>query len=647
MGIKSFQKKYKNRNNVVKVNTYRAFPFILLLLSFYLYSCQNNKSEPGKSNEKDTNAVIELLKNAYKNIGVNSKSAIEYGNKATELAQTIDYKKGYVKGMLYIGQVHMVDNDYVLAKRYFISALKYSKENELNDFTPVCLGSLGIVSERLCNYDESIKYYKQCQEAYIHNHDSVGIIKSKINISNSYSAIGERSKAANELLSGIKIAEAINNDEVKCICLNNLSILYQAMGKNDEALKYLFETENISKKTGDTANLANVYNNIGLTYQALNKSDLALKYYIMSAEIRRQMNDKNGISIAYNNIGSLRYDAKDYPTSLEYFKKAYNLSQETHNLLSSSKYLKNISDALIEMGRVKEAIGYLNKSLSIAYEINASNEKSTALFALSDAYEKSNDYKQAYKYFKAYATYSDSLNILQNNKAVEELKIQYESEKKEQQINRLEKEKELAKTNQILLIGLIILTAFIGILIFLWQRNKYLKNRQLTEFEQSLMHEKLEISKLEQNSLKQKLEFKEKELVNLALIIVQKIEFIDSLKNEIKNLQKDSNVTKSDILNKINLLISSNSKIDKELSEFRMRVDNVNKTFFKKLEEKFPTITENEKKLSALLRINLSSKDIASINNISPSSVDMSRYRLRKKLNLSNKENIVDFLNSL
>lgn len=627
--------------------TYSFFPVILFLSLFFIYSCQNNNPEQGKLNEKDTNAVIELLKNTYKNIGVNSKSAIEYVNKAIELAQTIDYKKGYVKGMLYLGQVHMVNNDYVQAKRYFISALKYSEENELNDYIPVCLGSLGIASERLCNYDESIKYYKQCQEAYINNHDSVGIIKSKINISNVYSAIGERSKAATELLSGIKIAEAINNDEVKCFCLNNLSILYQAMGKNEEALKYLFETENISKKIADTTNLANVYNNIGLTYQALNKSDLALKYYIMSAEIRQQMNDKNGISIAYNNIGSLRYDAKDYPTSLEYFKKAYNLSIETHNLLSSSKYLKNISDALIEMGRVKEAIEYLNKSLSIANAIHASNEKSTALFALSKAYEKTNDYKQAYIYFKAYAMNSDSLNILQNNKAVEELKIKYESEKKEQHINRLEKEKELAKTNQIMLIGLIILTIIIGILIFLWQRNKYLKNKQLIEFEQSLMHEKLEKSRLEQNNLKQELEFKEKELVNLALIIVQKIEFIDSLKNEIKKIQKDSNITKFDILNKINLLITSNSKIDKELADFRLRVDNVNKAFFKKLEEKFPTITENEKKLSALLRINLSSKDIASIMNISPTSVDMSRYRLRKKLNLSKDENIVDFLNSL
>ncbi len=628
-------------------NLFKVFSLLLLLSSCCLYSCQNNQSESGQNNLKDTNAVIELLKKAYNNIGVDSKAALEFGNKAVDMAQTIDYKKGYVKGMLYIGQVHMTNNDYVLAKRYFISALKYSEENDLNDFVPVCLGSLGITSERLCNYDESIKYYMQCQKAYIKNHDSVGIIKSQINISNVYSAIGERSKAANELLSGIKTAEAINNDGVKCICLNNLSILYQAMGKNDEALKYLFETEKISIKTCDTVNLANVYNNIGLTYQALHKSDLALKYYIMAAEIRRQMNDKNGISTSYNNIGSLRFDAKDYPTSLEYFKKAYDLSKETHNLLSSSKYLKNISDALVEMGRINEAIEYLDKSLSIANEINASNEKSTALFALSEAYEKINDYKQAYKYFKAYAAYSDSINILQNNKAVEELKIQYESEKKEQQISRLEKEKELAKTNQILLIGLIILLAFMAIFIFLWQRNKFIKNKQLADYEQSLMNEKLEKSKLEQNNLKQELEFKEKELVDLALIIVQKIEFIDSLKNEIKNLQKDANVSKSDILNKLNLLVSSNSKIDKELSEFRMRVDNVNKAFFKKLEEKFPAITENEKKLSALLRINLSSKDIASINNISPSSVDMSRYRLRKKLNLSNEENIVDFLNSL
>ncbi len=631
-----------------KIIYQKTFLGLLLFVFFVSTSCQNKKNNSAKNTfQNDTNGVIELLKLENQYSISNPGLAINYGNQAIALSQSLDYKTGYIKGMLYLGQVYMKGNDYVMAKRYFISSLKYSRENELNNFIPVCLGSLGIVSEKLCNYPESIGYYTQCKDAFTKIHDSIGIIKSHINISNVYKAIGERSKAVSVLLDGIKTSEAIGDESIKCVCLNNLSILYQDMGKNDEALKYFFEVEEITRKSSDSSNLANAYNNIGLTYQALKNNELALKYYLLAAEIKQRMNDKSGMAIALNNIGSVRYDAKDYPLALEYFKKAYLVSEETQDLQSSSKYLKNMSDALIETGKFNEAFDCLNKSLSIARTINASDEKITALQALSNAYIKINDYRQGYEYFKAYSEFNDSLHLMQNNRDVEEMKNRYESDKKEQQINRLEQEKEFAKTTQLMLLGLAILLIIIGILIFLWQRNKSIKNRQHTEYRQSLMEEKLTVSKLEQQNLKQELEFKEKELVNMALFIVQKIEFMEILNNELKALQKEAPGVKNEIVNKLSQLISANVKIDKERTDFQLHVDKVNQSFFKKLKERFPNITENEKKLSALLRINLSSKDIASIYNISPSSVDMSRYRLRKKLNLVNDENIVDFLNSI
>ena len=82
-------------------------------------------------------------------------------------------------------------------------------------------------------------------------------------------------------------------------------------------------------------------------------------------------------------------------------------------------------------------------------------------------------------------------------------------------------------------------------------------------------------------------------------------------------------------------------------SDFETRFEHAFDSFFKVLLEKFPTLTPNERKLCALLRSGLSSKDIAMLTFQNPQSVDVARYRLRKKLNLINDENLIDFLLSI
>ena len=79
-------------------------------------------------------------------------------------------------------------------------------------------------------------------------------------------------------------------------------------------------------------------------------------------------------------------------------------------------------------------------------------------------------------------------------------------------------------------------------------------------------------------------------------------------------------------------------------NDFETRFENAFDSFYRVLLEKFPSLTPNERKLCALLRSGLSSKDIAILTFQNPQSVDVARYRLRKKLNLVTEENLIDFL---
>ncbi|WP_064196538.1 MULTISPECIES: LuxR C-terminal-related transcriptional regulator [Emticicia] len=99
-------------------------------------------------------------------------------------------------------------------------------------------------------------------------------------------------------------------------------------------------------------------------------------------------------------------------------------------------------------------------------------------------------------------------------------------------------------------------------------------------------------------------------------------------------------------LNQIIKLIDNNIASGHDWQIFEQNFNRVHEEFFKKLLEKFPDLTPGDLKLSAYLRMNLSSKEIAQLLNITYRSVELKRYRLRKKLHLETEENLVEWLMS-
>jgi phosphate/sulfate permease/DNA-binding CsgD family transcriptional regulator len=201
--------------------------------------------------------------------------------------------------------------------------------------------------------------------------------------------------------------------------------------------------------------------------------------------------------------------------------------------------------------------------------------------------------------------------------------------------------------------------SFLLLLLVIWftikiRKNKQKQNRLVQNLENkySLKIENFEISledyKVKQNDLDKELKFRQSEMVTMAMNIIQKNEFLSSLKSEIieiKSSVKDPEARQA--FNRLSLMISQNLSIDRDREKFQMHINEQNSNFLRLLSEKYPSITENEKRLTVLLRLNLSSKEIASILNISPKSVEMNRYRLRKKLKVSPKVNLSDFIRDL
>jgi ligand-binding sensor domain-containing protein len=154
-----------------------------------------------------------------------------------------------------------------------------------------------------------------------------------------------------------------------------------------------------------------------------------------------------------------------------------------------------------------------------------------------------------------------------------------------------------------------------------------------------------EIIRLQNAKLANEVSFKNKELADTTLHLVERSDALNKVKDTLQRLYKnDSN--NSDLKKALHLL-NDIEKNDSDWDKFAASFDEINNDFLKKLRIKFPGLTHNDQKLCAYLQLNLSSKEIAQLLNISIRGVEISRYRLRKKLGIPTEKAIGDFLNEV
>jgi DNA-directed RNA polymerase specialized sigma24 family protein len=206
-----------------------------------------------------------------------------------------------------------------------------------------------------------------------------------------------------------------------------------------------------------------------------------------------------------------------------------------------------------------------------------------------------------------------------------------------------------------LLLGLLLI---IVILIYLFFRQQKMRlkteNELLQQQNQYFQAQKnlsgLEVSavQLENNLLSQKLEAKRREYITTALSISAQREFLQMVAarlNEMKDCADPE--LKDKQLNELIVTVNQKMSFSREMDNFYAQIELIHKDFRLKLNSLFPNLTEQEKKLAILLRLNLTSKEMSTLLGISPKSVEIARYRFRKRIGIGQRENLTDFLQNL
>jgi len=159
-----------------------------------------------------------------------------------------------------------------------------------------------------------------------------------------------------------------------------------------------------------------------------------------------------------------------------------------------------------------------------------------------------------------------------------------------------------------------------------------------------LEHSENEIVALRNEKLETEVNFKNKELATTTMHLVQRGKLMSKIKEGLMLIKDADQVNKQDELIKVLKLINEAEKSDSDWDHFAIHFDQVHSDFLAKLKSKFPELSQNDLKMCAYLKMNFSSKEIAQLLSVTIRAVEVSRYRLRKKLNLPSNINLFDYI---
>jgi len=359
---------------------------------------------------------------------------------------------------------------------------------------PAVLINIGQVHFKLGNMDSNIFYNTQAATLS----DIPGLEETYSaaigNLGYTYKTMGNFEKALEYYNKALEISKKINMPSWIATDLNNIANVYTLWEKYDIAKNYLRQAIAIDEEANSLATLEIKLNNLGYAYQQTGDLDSAMILFKRSAEIAEELGRMGNLAVRKINIGLLYYEKGDYTLAAKYVKEGLETNRQLGFKLSVAGALQSLGMIKIAQRQWKEAEEYLNDALKMALELDARIILERIYDNRSKLYENTGQSQKALNAYRKYTAIRDSQFTIQSQEKLAEMQARYETEKKQQQIELLQKDNKLQKIEirekQITLIslggGLIILTIS-ALIIWLLYIQKSKVNRKLVEKNLELM----------------------------------------------------------------------------------------------------------------------------------------------------------------
>ena len=477
------------------------------------------------------------------------------------------------------------------------------------------------------------------------------------NIGANYYIMLDYGEALNNYLGAYTIALKELDEDSEMTVLNNIALLYMKEKQFDKAEEYLMKAYDIAKKKKVAIRQGIYAVNLGMVYNEKKSYNKAL-IFLSEAKTLIPKNDELQINVDLALSDNLLYrgEVKDAKKSALNILSSINEKVSSENILVLYLLLSRISETEKD---IKSALNYAEKALDYA---DSPETKIQVYEVLADLYTKDDKHQSALIAKDSIIYAINELNNIKNGRQFESNRVKFEI---------ADYRNKLLQNNEKLIIQrrsfLIILAfALIIILLIAWAlRNSAIKNKQrkiihkrseellALELEkgktdklllEKQLKEKETLALLEQQKLRNELENRNRKLAAKALHIANRNELIE---NVINSISKEPEIATNQKWTSNIRELKSHLNNDNEWESFLTHFEEVNQNFLQTLRERHPDLNSNDIRFISYVYINLSTKEIALMLNITPEACRKRRERISKKLGLSENSDLYEYISRL
>ncbi len=439
--------------------------------------CNNGLSISNSSNNYAGIAEALNLKGRFCMFMKKYSSADSLFDQALEVAISHGIKVEEGNSLYLKGSILREKKENLNAIRFFEKAIKTFDNIHDNNGLAKSNEGLGFIQSDAGDYKKALDYFEIAMKFRKLTKDNSGCAQLYNNIGNAFYRMGKYEKAILNYQDALKYYEAIGSQKNIGSCSINIGNLYESLIRgsiykqnvyfHSNSLEYYEKAMKIYKAISNDMELAKVYNNIGNVYaqQAyeilsekygeewetlgidkqiiLSKYSKSIDIYSKSLALRQKVGDKAEISSSLSNLGGIYTSVGDLPLALDYLERAYKLDLDLDNNYETANTLSNIGQIYFKLKNYNKALSNYIQSLKIA-ENNHLADLSKSLYEnLSDVYLAIGDCNKSHAAYKKFVQLQDSFQNENSMNQIAEMQTKYETEKKVQQIDLLNKDAKL------------------------------------------------------------------------------------------------------------------------------------------------------------------------------------------------------------
>lgn len=322
------------------------------------------------------------------------QSAINYADLALNLSEKFGYHKGIISAYNNIATINLRIGNLVKSSEIQHKALEMAKANNFKKEISFSLNNIGTVARMMGDYEKALSVHYEA----------------------------------------LTIANEIYDLSLLAAIYGNIGSVFYFLNDFDETIKFYSLAIDISKELNDKRKIMILMINIGNVHLIKGELDLGLEYYLEAVELNKQVDNKSFLADNYNNIG-LIYEAKgEYENAVEMFLKSLLIKQELQDKVGVTNAYKNLGLTNMRLNNYNEAREFMHKGLEIAAETGSKYQIAGLYKDLLSLDTITGNYKSALHYYTKYSLYMDSMHNKTNNEKISELKVQYESAQKDNEI---------------------------------------------------------------------------------------------------------------------------------------------------------------------------------------------------------------------